>query len=136
MTCPKTHKPISGKAAAWTEDLWLAAPCHHAVSRSPAQAPGPGQGILPVDEAIWYAATTKTLRRDALCFIDYSGSQHFTNSYSNTLFQPDIETLLKNYVEDPKVNYIYKQLERLGSCHKKQCRENVRLGLYSVLNKG
>lgn len=41
-------------------------------------------------------------------------------SYSNVLFQPDIEMRLKNYVQDPRENIFTSNQRGLRSCHKRQ----------------
>lgn len=113
MTSPQIHEPIGGKTAGLSV------------------APGrPGQ----LSWAGHMAPMTKTARRNGLCFVECSGSQHFTYSYSDVLFQPDIEMLLKNYVQDLRGNIFTSNQRGLGSCHKRQCRERVSPGLHSVLN--
>lgn len=66
---------------------------------------------------------TKT-RRNGLCFISCSGSQHLMHNYSNVSFKPDIEMLLKNYIQNPRENMFTSNQRGLGSCHKRQYRES------------
>lgn len=99
------------------------------------QGPAPGPRHLSCGLGPTVHHQTKTRRSNGLCFLNCSGSQHFMHSYSNVSFQPDIEMLLKNYIQDPRENIFTSNQRGLGSCHKRQYRESVGPGLPSVLNK-
>lgn len=89
------------------------------------QNPSPG----PVRRAscLWawpHAGCQTKTRRNGLCFISCSGSQHLMHNYSNVSFKPDIEMLLKNYIQNPRENMFTSNQRGLGSCHKRQYRES------------
>lgn len=112
MTCPQTHKPISGRGS-WTQGLspsfvlWSSVQAGALGRASSLWARPHGTPARPIHEEMVFASSIAMVLS-------------IPCSYSNILFQPDIEMLLKNYVQDPRENIFTSNQRGLGSCHKRQ----------------
>lgn len=87
----------------------------------------PRRGPMRRASCLWarpHGAPPDQNTKKGLCFISCSGSQHLMHNYSNVSFNPDIEMLLKNYMQTPRENTFTSNQRGLGSCHKRQYRQN------------